>query len=150
MRLPPVGEPLVSLLAGWRERHPSVALTIAELTEPAMAKALELRRLDVGLITSFTPCSSAASIPLYVERLVAAVPHGHALAARKSVDWADLREEEFLIQEWGREPGDTRTLRVPAGPERPVLRARREQAERLRARRRGIRRHAGDREPGRG
>jgi hypothetical protein len=32
-----------------------------------MAKALELRRLDVGLITSFTPCGSAASMPLYVE-----------------------------------------------------------------------------------
>jgi DNA-binding transcriptional LysR family regulator len=100
VRLPPVGEPLVSLLAGWRERHPNVALTIAEMTEPAMAKALELRRLDVGLITSFTPCGSAASMPLYVERLVAAVPHGHPLAARKSVDWADLRHEDLLIQEW--------------------------------------------------
>jgi DNA-binding transcriptional LysR family regulator len=100
VRLPPVGEPLVSLLAGWRERHPNVALTIAEMTEPAMAKALELRRLDVGLITSFTPCSSAANMPLYIERLVAAVPHDHALAARKSVDWSNLRDEEFLIQEW--------------------------------------------------
>ena len=87
VRLPPVGEPLVSLLAAWRERHPNVALTIAEMTEPPWRKALELRRLDVGLITSFTPCSSAASMPLYTERLVAALPHDHALAARKSVDW---------------------------------------------------------------
>jgi DNA-binding transcriptional LysR family regulator len=70
------------------------------MTEPAMGKALELRRLDVGLITSFTPCGSAASIPLYVERLVAAVSHDHPLAARKSVDWADLRDEDLLIQEW--------------------------------------------------
>jgi DNA-binding transcriptional LysR family regulator len=100
VRLPPVGEPLFSLLAGWRARHPNVALTISELNEPAMATALEQRRLDVGLITSFTPAGSATSMPLYVERLTAALPHDHALAARESVDWADLRDENILIQEW--------------------------------------------------
>lgn len=100
VRLPPVGEPLLSLLGGWRERHPNVALTIAEMNEPAMAKALENRRLDVGLITSFTPAGSATNMPLYIERLMAAVPHAHALAARKSVDWGDLRDEDILIQEW--------------------------------------------------
>jgi len=100
VRLPPVGEPLFSLLAGWRARHPNVALTISELNEPAMATALEQRRLDVGLITSFTPAGSATSMPLYVERLTAALPHDHALAARESIDWADLRDESILIQEW--------------------------------------------------
>jgi DNA-binding transcriptional LysR family regulator len=100
VRLPPVGEPLFSLLAGWRARHPNIALTISELNEPAMAKALEQRRLDVGLMTSFTPAGSATSMPLYVERLTAALPHDHALAARESVDWADLRDENILIQEW--------------------------------------------------
>ena len=100
VRLPPVGEPLFSLLAGWRARHPNVALTISELNEPAMATALEQRRLDVGLITSFTPAGPATSMPLYVERLTAALPHDHALAARESVDWADLRDENILIQEW--------------------------------------------------
>jgi DNA-binding transcriptional LysR family regulator len=100
VRMPPVGEPLGSLLAGWRARHPNVALTISELNEPAMAKALEQRRLDVGLMTSFTPAGSATSMPLYVERLTAALPHDHALAARESVDWADLRDENILIQEW--------------------------------------------------
>ena len=100
VRLPPVGEPLFSLMAGWRARHPNVALTISELNEPAMAKALEQRRLDVGLMTSFTPAGSATSMPLSVERLPAALPHDHALAARESVDWADLRDENILIQEW--------------------------------------------------
>jgi DNA-binding transcriptional LysR family regulator len=100
VRLPPVGEPLFSLLAGWRARHPNVALTVLELNEPAMAKALEQRRLDVGLMTSFTPADSATSMPLYVERLTAALPHDHTLAARESVDWVDLRDENILIQEW--------------------------------------------------
>ena len=100
VRLPPVGEPLSSLLAGWRQRHPHVALTIAEMNEPTMAKALEERRLDVGLITSFTSVGSATSMPLYVERLMAALPHGHALAERKYVDWSGIRDENILIQEW--------------------------------------------------
>ena len=41
VRMPPVGEPLGSLLAGWRVRHPNVLLTIVELNEPSMAMALE-------------------------------------------------------------------------------------------------------------
>jgi DNA-binding transcriptional LysR family regulator len=100
VRLPPVGEPLFSLLAGWRARHPTVVLTISELNEPAMARALEHRRLDVGLMTSFTPAGSATSMPLYVERLMAALPHDHALADRDALEWADFRDENILIQEW--------------------------------------------------
>ena len=100
VRLPPVGDPTFSLLAGWRVRHPNFVLTIAELHEPAMTQALEHRRLDVGLITSFTPADSTTSMPLYIERLVAALPHDHALARRDSLEWVDFRDENILIQEW--------------------------------------------------
>ena len=31
--MPPLGEPLHGLLYGWRERHPEVVLTIAEMNE---------------------------------------------------------------------------------------------------------------------
>ena len=73
VRMPPVGEPLGSLLAGWRVRHPNVVLTIVEMNEPSMAMALEHRRLDVGIVTSFTPCANSEALPLYRERLTAAL-----------------------------------------------------------------------------
>ena len=98
--MPPVGEPLGSLLAGWRVRHPNVVLTIVEMSEPSMAMALEHRRLDVGIVTSFTPCANSEALPLYRERLTAALPVDHALAERDAVEWDDLRDETILIQEW--------------------------------------------------
>jgi DNA-binding transcriptional LysR family regulator len=55
VRMPPVGEPLASLLARWRLCNPGIALLIAELNEPSMTVALDERRLDVALVTSFTP-----------------------------------------------------------------------------------------------
>jgi DNA-binding transcriptional LysR family regulator len=100
VRMPPVGEPLGSLLAGWRVRHPNVVLTIVEMNEPSMAMALEHRRLDVGIVTSFTPCANSEALPLYRERLTAALPVDHALAQRDAVEWDDFRDETILIQEW--------------------------------------------------
>ena len=100
VRMPPVGEPLGSLLAGWRVRNPNIALMIAEMNEPSMTVALQQRRLDLALVTSFTRCGDAETMPLYRERLTAALPLAHALAANDSVDWADLRGETILIQEW--------------------------------------------------
>ena len=142
---------LVSLLAGWRERHPNVALTIAEMTELAMSKALELRRLDVGTDHQLHALQLArASIPLYVERLVAALPHDHALAARKSVDWADLRDEDILIQEWD-ESQATRELYASLLGQSVRFSAHAASKQSVFALvASGFGRHAGDREPGRG
>jgi DNA-binding transcriptional LysR family regulator len=100
VRMPPVGEPLGSLLAGWRVRHPNVALTVVEMNEPSMAIALERRHLDVGIVTSFTPCANSEALALYRERLTVALPIAHALAALDAVEWDDLRAETILIQEW--------------------------------------------------
>lgn len=100
VRMPPVGEPLGSLLAGWRVRHPNVVLTVVEMNEPSMAIALERRHLDVGIVTSFTPCANTEALALYRERLTAALPVAHVLAERDAVEWDDLRAETILIQEW--------------------------------------------------
>jgi DNA-binding transcriptional LysR family regulator len=100
VRLPPVGEPLTSLLAGWRKRSPDVQITVMEMTTPAIVRAISERRMDVGLISSFTPYDGMASIALYPERLTTVLPDGHSLAKRDTIEWADLRGEDILIQEW--------------------------------------------------
>ena len=100
VRMPPIGEPLGSLLAGWHEKQPNVVLTVSEMNDRDLAAALEERRLDVALMVSHTVWPHAASVPLYRERLVAALPLGHPLAERATVDWDALRGEIILVQGW--------------------------------------------------
>jgi len=100
VRLPPVGEPIASLLGGWRRRHPNVELTVSEMNDRDLAAALEGRRLDVALMVRQTVSPHAASVPLYRDRLLAALPAGHPLAKRPAVNWDALRDEIFLVQGW--------------------------------------------------
>lgn len=109
VRLPPIGEPLMGLLAGWHEQHPEVLLTISEMNSRALATALRQRRLDIVIATSFTQWPDASVLPLYREPLMAAVPLRHPLAARAMVNWDDLRGEILLVQEWD-ESRETREL----------------------------------------
>lgn len=100
VRLPPIGEPLVSLLSTWRKRHPNVGLTVSEMNDRDLSAALEERRLDVALMVSHAVWPHAASAPLYRDRLLAALPAGHALVGRPTVDWDALHDELFLVQGW--------------------------------------------------
>jgi DNA-binding transcriptional LysR family regulator len=100
VRMPPVGEPLRGLLAGWRERHPEVVLSIAEMNEWEIQRAVRDRRIDVALMTSHTLWPDAVTAPLYRERVVVAMPSEHPLSEREALDWKSLRRETLLVQGW--------------------------------------------------
>jgi DNA-binding transcriptional LysR family regulator len=100
VRMPPVGEPISSLLYHWHQTQPGVVLTVSEMSDQEMVIALEERRLDAVFMTSHTLWPRATAVPLYRERLVAALPDRHRLSDRDGVDWAVLREETLLVQGW--------------------------------------------------
>lgn len=100
LRMPPIGEPLCSLLAGWRNRHPKVVLTILEMNERDIQLALLEHRVEVALISSHAVWPHAVTMPLYRERLVAALPERHPLAERNVLSWSLLRNETVLVQGW--------------------------------------------------
>jgi DNA-binding transcriptional LysR family regulator len=100
VRMPPVGEPLQSLLAVWREQHPDVVLTLHELNDHLISAALAERSLDVALVTTHALRRGTNSIPVYRERLVAALPNGHILASYESLTWSLLGDQTFLTQGW--------------------------------------------------
>jgi DNA-binding transcriptional LysR family regulator len=100
VRMPPIGEPLRSLLLGWREKHPEVVLTVAEMNEWEIQTAMQERRVDVALMTSHTLWPDAVTAPLYRERVVAAIPREHPLSNQEALDWESLRKETFLVQGW--------------------------------------------------
>jgi DNA-binding transcriptional LysR family regulator len=72
VRMPPIGEPISSLLSKWRLNYPGVNLKVAELADRDIAIALEERRLDVAFVPSFTLWPHAAALQIYRERIVAA------------------------------------------------------------------------------
>jgi DNA-binding transcriptional LysR family regulator len=100
VRMPPIGEPLRSLLFGWREKHQEVVLSIAEMNEREIQTAMQERRIDVGLMTSHTLWPDAVTAPLYRERVVAAIPREHPLSNQETLGWESLRKETFLVQGW--------------------------------------------------
>jgi DNA-binding transcriptional LysR family regulator len=100
VRMPPIGNPLQSLLADWRIRHPDVVLTLCELNDHQISAALAERSLDIALVTTHAPRRGANSIPLYREPLVAALPYGHILATYESLTWTLLRDQTLLTQGW--------------------------------------------------
>lgn len=100
VRIPPIGEPMQSLLASWRLRHPGVALTLHELNDNELFAGLAERTLDAALVTTHTLRPSASRIPVYREPLVATLPSKHALAIRDILTWELLRTETILTQEW--------------------------------------------------
>jgi DNA-binding transcriptional LysR family regulator len=105
IRLPSVGEPIQGLLKAWRRQSPDVEVSIYEMNERDILTAIEERRLDLALMTKHTLWPRAVAIPVYRERLLAALPKGHKLARRKALTWEMMREDTFLVQ--GREESQT-------------------------------------------
>lgn len=100
VRMPPIGEPLQPLLAAWRSQHPAVGLTLHELNDNEILTALAERSLDAAFVTTHSTRRSASTVPIYRERLVAAIPHNHELASFDFLTWDLLRDQTLLTQGW--------------------------------------------------
>ena len=100
VRAPPIGEPLRSLLSGWRRRSTGVVLTVSEMNDRDLTIALDERRVDAALAPCWMLPRRATSMPVYRERLFSALPLDHKLARREALTWQVLREETILVQGW--------------------------------------------------
>jgi DNA-binding transcriptional LysR family regulator len=100
LRMAPISEPMLDLLAGWRQSCADVLLTISEMNERDLAIALDERRVDAALAPAWMVSNRAAALPVYYERLFAALPAQHALAGLEWLIWPALAEETILVQGW--------------------------------------------------
>ena len=97
VRMPPIGEPLRSLLLGWREEYPKCRADCRGDERVGVLTAIQERRLDVALIASHALWPDAVAAPLYHERLVAALPREHPLAKkRRSIGRACARKPSWF------------------------------------------------------
>jgi DNA-binding transcriptional LysR family regulator len=93
-------------IRAFREARPGVLLALAEDGTPELAQALRDERLDAAFVRSTSHDTSGLRLePLFEEEMVAALPAGHALAARgERLALAAFAEATFVF------------YRRPAGP----------------------------------
>jgi len=100
VRMPPIGDPMRSLLAMWHADYPDVELSLHEMNDHEIRLALTERRIDAAFVPQHTLWPDAVSIPIYEEPLFAGLPVGHHLCEREVLTWELLRKEPILTQEW--------------------------------------------------
>jgi DNA-binding transcriptional LysR family regulator len=88
---------LPRLYRRFRERHPEVALTLAELSTAEQVQALRAGRIQVGLARPPFDAGDLAVEPLAEEPLVVALPSRHPLAAARAVALRSLARERFVL-----------------------------------------------------
>jgi DNA-binding transcriptional LysR family regulator len=99
--------PLVtSTFRSFRSAFPDIEVSLEERQSTDLAVALREGRIDVAFVRP--PLKSIEGLTLQLlqeEDMVAAVPVGHALARRKSIDLRELQNEAFILYPRSVRPG---------------------------------------------
>ena len=93
------GRRIVGAIGAFARRHPAITLSLQEGETDALLAALADGALDcafIGLGPGTEPPPELASVVVAREPAVLAVPPAHALAARDTVAFAELRDEPFV------------------------------------------------------
>lgn len=91
------------------ERHPDVRVRGFERDRDMLLAGIENGLLDIVIMIGEAPYRGLMCRPLWSERILVALPEGHALATRERISWTDLTGERFLLTE--RDPGpETRNM----------------------------------------
>ena len=85
------------------QRFPLLELEMFESSRARLITALRNGIVDIVIIPGATALPQSKTMSLWSERIFAAAPEGHALAAREPVHWIDLRKQKILLSR--RDPG---------------------------------------------
>ena len=85
------------------QRFPRLELEMFESSRGRLVTALRNGVVDIAIVPGATALPESKTMSLWSERILVAVPEGHALAERELVHWIDLREEKILLSR--RDPG---------------------------------------------
>src|SRR6202795_3360859 len=79
-----------------REEQPGIEITLSSQSSPDLAGALMRGKVDVALLRREAQAPGLAFKSLIKEPLVAVLPSGHRLAARKTIRPQDLETEHYI------------------------------------------------------
>ena len=76
--------------------HPHTDIALEELPSPVIAQAIAEQAADIGIVADHADLRGLTSYPFRQDRLVLALPPGHALSGRRTVSFADTLSFEFI------------------------------------------------------
>jgi len=79
-----------------RQESPDIEITLFSQASPDLAGALMRGKVDVAFLRQESQAPGLAFKPLIKEPLVAVLPSGHRLAARKTIRPKDLESERYI------------------------------------------------------
>lgn len=96
---------LPELLRSFRREAPHISIDIREMEPGEQVESLRRETIDIGLLFLAIQDPAFDSLVVSRERLIAALPTGHAAAGAEKVRLNDLESETFLIPRQQSVPG---------------------------------------------
>lgn len=87
---------LPDVLGAFLEGHPNVDVEVEERQSYEIVPAIAQGRADVGVVADAVDLGSLQSFPFRDDRLVVVAPHGHRVARRRSVAFAEIARDDFV------------------------------------------------------
>ena len=92
---------LPKLLTVFIKRYPNIHVDLQEASSPRLAQALRDFEIDLAILDEAGLGPGITSTRLFSEPLVLALPSGHRLEKRKSIDLSALTDEPFILMKSG-------------------------------------------------
>ena len=92
-----INGPLPAILKAFRMEHPGVTVDLAHMWTERQREAIIAGDIDIGFLIGPFAAPGIDSLTVLEERFVAVLPEAHALAQKRRVKLADLREEPFIL-----------------------------------------------------
>lgn len=88
-------------IAEFCRAHPNVQFDGIEAEPEKLQSQLDVRIVDVALLPTVRIRPGISRRSAWSERLLVALPNGHALLNNESIHWSDLRREVFVLPRQG-------------------------------------------------
>lgn len=84
-------------MMSWRDAHPDVEVECVEADRSVLLAGLDTGEIDIAILMGAADHDGFRCEPLWIERVLAALPASHPLVDRDLIHWTDLRAERFLL-----------------------------------------------------
>ena len=95
---------LRATLAEFHKRFPEVDVHIVDGAHDRLLLDLIASTVDVAFMTTHYSGWDDRKLPLWSERVIAALPEGHPLSEKPMIQWADLAGQPLLVKQRGSGP----------------------------------------------
>lgn len=87
---------LPPLIRRFQHTHPGVRVHLHDVPEHDVHELVRSGKADLGIATQGQVRSDLTATPFFVDQYVAALPPGHSLARRRSLEWSHLQGEPIM------------------------------------------------------